>query len=56
MNGHRTRHSADFKAKAQRDLHNWFNWYNERWKHSSLDKMTPNEAYEQGQEVLNPAA
>jgi putative transposase len=25
----------------------WFNWYNENRKHSSLDKLTPNEAYAQ---------
>jgi putative transposase len=43
-------------TELARDLHEWFNWYNDKRKHSSLDKMTPNEAYEQGLEQLNPAA
>jgi putative transposase len=43
-------------TELARDLHEWFNWYNDKRKHSSLDKMTPNEAYEQELEHLNPAA
>lgn len=39
-----------------RDLTVWFNWYNENRKHSSLDKLTPNEAYIQGMEKLKSAA
>ncbi len=39
-----------------RDLNVWFNWYNTKRKHSSLDKLTPNEAYEQGVQKLNKAA
>ena len=39
-----------------RDLNVWFNWYNTKRKHSSLDKLTPNEAYEQGLQKLNKAA
>lgn len=34
--------------ELSQDLRGWFNWYNEGRKHSSLDKITPNEAYEQG--------
>lgn len=38
------------------DLVFWFNWYNNRRKHSSLDKMTPEEAYSQGLQKAKPAA
>ena len=30
-----------------KDLTEWFNWYNEGRKHTSLDKLTPDEAYYQ---------
>ena len=43
-------------ADLSRDLTVWFNWYNENRKHSSLDKLTPNEAYIQGMEKLKSAA
>lgn len=39
-----------------RDLTVWFNWYNGKRRHSSLDRRTPNEAYDQGLQKLNPAA
>lgn len=34
--------------ELSQDLRVWFNWYNEGRKHSSLDKLTPSDAYEQG--------
>ena len=43
-------------TELSRDLSVWFNWYNEKRKHSSLDKLTPNEAYDQGLQKLNKAA
>lgn len=51
-------YSKDYNTGVElsRDLTVWFNWYNEGRKHSSLDKMTPNEAYDQGLQKLNPAA
>nr|WP_277057370.1 IS3 family transposase [Trichlorobacter lovleyi] len=39
-----------------KDLTDWFNWYNEGRKHTSLDKQTPDEAYYQGLEQLKLAA
>jgi len=38
------------------DMTNWFTWYNDNRKHSSLDKLTPNEAYSRGLEKLKAAA
>jgi putative transposase len=46
----------DNGADFYRDLTIWFRWYNEKRKHSSLDKMTPNEAYAQGLQNHNRAA
>ena len=43
-------------VELSRDLAIWFNWYNENRKHSSLDKLTPNEAYAQGLQNHNRAA
>lgn len=43
-------------AELSRDLAVWFNFYNEKRKHTSLDKRTPTEAYEQGLQQLKPAA
>jgi putative transposase len=43
-------------AELAKDLTWWFNWYNEKRRHSSLDKLTPNEAYFQGLKKLKPAA
>lgn len=43
-------------AELSRDLTVWFNWYNGNRKHSSLDKLTPDEAYNQGMEKLRSAA
>jgi len=43
-------------TEPRRDLTVWFNWYNENRRHSSLDKRTPNEAYDQGLKKLTPAA
>jgi putative transposase len=34
---------------------NCFNYYNDERKHTSLDKLTPNEAYFQGREKLKLA-
>jgi putative transposase len=39
-----------------KDLTIWFTHYNEERKHTSLDKLTPNEAYFQGLEQLKLAA
>jgi putative transposase len=39
-----------------KDLTIWFSHYNEERKHTSLDKLTPNEAYFQGLEQLKLAA
>ncbi|MEJ2476354.1 MAG: IS3 family transposase [Desulfobacterales bacterium] len=46
----------DNGADFYRDLTIWFRWYNEKRKHSALDKMTPNEAYAQGLQNHNRAA
>lgn len=43
-------------AELSRDLTIWFNWYNDNRKHSSLDRLTPNAAYEQRNRKLAPAA
>ena len=39
-----------------KDLTAWFKWYNENRKHSSLDKLTPNEAYAKRTEQFDKAA
>jgi putative transposase len=43
-------------AELFKDLTIWFTHYNEKRKHSSLDKLTPDEAYYQGLEKLKQAA
>lgn len=43
-------------TELYKDLKDWFNWYNEKRRHSALDKLTPNEAYFQGTEKLKLAA
>jgi len=43
-------------AELFKDLTIWFAGYNEKRKHSSLDKRTPDEAYFQGLEKLKAAA
>jgi putative transposase len=43
-------------AELSKDLTTWFAWYNERRPHTSLDKLTPNEAYLQGLEKLKSVA
>ncbi|MFA7406196.1 MAG: IS3 family transposase [Pelobacteraceae bacterium] len=43
-------------AELFKDLAIWFTHYNEKRKHSSLDKRTPDEAYFQGLEKLKQAA
>jgi putative transposase len=48
--------SYETGAELSRDLTIWFNWYNDNRKHSSLDRQTPNEAYERGKLPLDPAA
>lgn len=39
-----------------KDLTIWFTHYNEERRHTSLDKLTPNETYLQGLEQLKLAA
>ena len=48
--------SYETGTELSRDLTTWFHWYNEKRRHSSLDKLTPNEAYDQGKKKLQPAA
>lgn len=43
-------------TELSKDLTDWFNWYNNGRKHTSLDKRTPNEAYYQEREQLKLAA
>ncbi len=43
-------------TELSKDLTDWFNWYNNGRKHTSLDKQTPNEAYYQEREPLKLAA
>ncbi len=43
-------------AELFKDMTYWFNYYNDGRKHTSLDKLTPNEAYFQGLEQLKLAA
>jgi len=43
-------------AELSTDLTYWFHWYNKIRKHSSLDKLTPNEAYSKKLELLKKAA
>ena len=42
-------------AELSKDLTTWFTWYNEKRKHSSLDKQTPDEAYYRRLEQLKLA-
>ena len=48
--------SYETGTELSKDLTSWFGWYNEKRKHSSLDKQTPNEAYSKGLEQLSKAA
>jgi putative transposase len=43
-------------TELSKDMKYWFNWYNVTRKHTSLDKLTPDEAYFQGLEQLKLAA
>jgi putative transposase len=43
-------------AELSKDMTYWFNWYNITRKHTSLDKLTPDEAYFQGLEKLKLVA
>ena len=43
-------------AELSKDMTYWFNYYNDGRKHTTLDKLTPNEAYFQGLEQLKLAA
>lgn len=43
-------------TELSKDMTYWFNWYNVTRKHTSLDKLTPDEAYFQGLEKLKLAA
>lgn len=47
--------SYETGAELSKDLTTWFTWYNEKRKHSSLDKQTPDEAYYRGLEQLKLA-
>ncbi len=48
--------SYETGAELSKDLTEWFNWYNVKRKHSSLDKLTPDEAYYRGLEQQRLAA
>lgn len=48
--------SYETGAELSKDMTYWFNHYNDERKHTSLDKLTPNEAYLQGLEKLKQAA
>lgn len=43
-------------AELFKDMTYWFNWYNVTRKHTSLDKLTPDEAYFQGLEQMRLVA
>jgi putative transposase len=43
-------------TELSKDMTYWFNWYNVTRKHTSLDKLTPDEAYFQGLDKLRLAA
>ncbi len=43
-------------AELSKDMVYWFNYYNDGRKHTSLDKLTPNEAYSQGLDQMKLAA
>jgi putative transposase len=43
-------------TELSKDMTYWFNWYNVTRKHTSLDKLTPDEAYFQGLEQMKLAA
>jgi putative transposase len=43
-------------AELSKDMTYWFNWYNVTRKHTSLDKLTPDEAYFQGLEKVKLVA
>lgn len=43
-------------TELSKDMTYWFNWYNVTRKHTSLDKLTPDEAYFQGLEQLKLVA
>lgn len=46
----------DSGTELSKDLTEWFNWYNNGRKHTSLDKQTPNEAYYLERDQLKLAA
>lgn len=48
--------SYETGSELSTDLTYWFHWYNKNRKHSSLDKLTPNEAYSKKLELLKKAA
>jgi putative transposase len=48
--------SYETGAELSKDMTYWFSHYNDERKHTSLDKLTPNEAYFQGLEQLKLAA
>jgi len=43
-------------AELSKDMTYWFNWYNVTRKHTSLDRLTPDEAYFQGLEQMRLVA
>ena len=46
----------DTGTELSKDMTYWFNYYNNERKHTSLNKLTPNEAYSRGIEQLKLAA
>jgi putative transposase len=48
--------SYESAVELSKDLTAWFNFYNEKRGHTSLDKKTPDEAYFKGLEKLRAAA
>ena len=48
--------SYETGTELAKDLKDWFTWHNEKRSHSSLDNLTPNEAYYQRLEPMKLAA
>ena len=48
--------SYETGTELAKDLTDWFSWYNERRKHTSLDKQTPDAVYYRALEHLRLAA
>ena len=48
--------SYETGTELVQELTDWFSWYNERRKHTSLDKQTPDAVYYRALEHLRLAA